>query len=141
MTYLVDTNVWSELRNRGRCDANVRAWATSVPETAFYLSVVTVMELEREVLRIERRDATQGARLRTWLESHVLQSFAERTLPVTLAIARRSAALHVPDPRPQGDALIAATALVHGLTVVTRNTADFEPMGVQLLNPWLAPTP
>ena len=107
----------------------MRAWATSVPETA-YLSVVSVMELERGVLRIERRDATQGARLRTWLESHVLQPFAERTLPVTVAIARRSAALHVPDLRPQGDALIAATALVHGLTVVTRNTAGFEPMGV-----------
>ena len=139
MTYLVDTNVWSALRNRGRCDANVRAWATSVHETAFYLSVVTVMELERGVLRIERRDVTQGARLRTWLERHVLQPFAERILPVTVAIARRSAALHVPDPRPQDDALIAATALVHGLTVVTRNTADFEPMGVQLLNPWLTP--
>lgn len=140
MTYLVDTNVWSELRNRGRCDANVRAWAASVPETAFYLSVVTVMELERGVLRIERRDVAQGARLRTWLESHVLQPFAGRTLPVTAAIARRSAALHVPDPRPEGDALIAATALVHGLIVVTRNTADFELMGVQLLNPWFAPT-
>lgn len=136
MTYLVDTNVWSELRNRGRCDANVRAWAESLPETAFYLSVVTVMELERGVMRIERRDMSQGARLRTWLESRVMQPFAERILPVTVAIARRSAALHVPDPRPEGDALIAATALSHGLTVVTRNIADFEPMGVQLLNPW-----
>lgn len=136
MTYLVDTNVWSELRNRGRCDANVRAWAESLPETAFYLSVVTVMELERGVMRIERRDMSQGARLRTWFESHVMQPFAERILPVTVAIARRSAALHVPDPRPEGDALIAATALSHGLTVVTRNIADFEPMGVQLLNPW-----
>ena len=141
MTYLVDTNVWSELRIRGRCDANVRAWAESVPETAFYLSVVTVMELERGVLRIERRDATQGAMLRIWLENHVLLPFAERTLPVTVAIARQGAALHVPDPRPQSDALIAATALVHGLTVVTRNTSDFVPMGVQLMNPWLAATP
>ena len=139
MTYLVDTNVWSELRNRGKCDANVRAWAASVPETALYLSVVTVLELERGVLRVERRDATQGARLRTWLESRVLKPFAERTLPVTVQIVRRSAPLHVPDPRPEADALIAATALVHGLTVVTRDTADFARMGVQLLNPWLAP--
>ena len=107
----------------------MRAWATSVPETA-YLSVVSVMELERGVLRIERRDATQGARLRTWLESHVLQPFAERTLPVTVAIARRSAALHVPDLRPQGDALIAATALVHGLRTPATISATILAYGV-----------
>jgi toxin FitB len=136
--YLVDTNVWSELRNRGRADANVRTWATTVREAELFLSVVTVLEHERGVLRMERRDRRQGARLRRWLEEHVLEPFQNRILPIDAAVARRCAALHVPDPRPERDALIAATALVHGLTVVTRNLADFEPMGVAVLNPWVA---
>lgn len=136
--YLIDTNVWSELRNRGRADGNVRTWAQTVNEAQLYLSVVTVLELERGVLLMERRDPHQGARLRGWLEQHVLEPFEKQMLPIDGAIARRCAALHVPDPRPERDALIAATALTHGLTVVTRNTSDFEPMGVTLLNPWLA---
>lgn len=139
MTYLIDTNVWSELRNRGRADANVRAWAESADPAELYLSVVTVFELERGVLLMERRDPQQGARLRLWLEEHVLQPFERQILPIDAAIARRCAALHVPDPRPERDALIAATALTHGLTVTTRNVGDFEPMGVAVLNPWLAP--
>jgi hypothetical protein len=137
--YLIDTNVWSELRNRGRGDANVRAWAATANEAEIYLSVVTVFELERGVQLMERRDAQQGARLRDWLEQRVLAPFGEQILTIDVAIARRCAGLHVPDPRSERDALIAATALTHGLTVVTRNTADFEPMGVALLNPWLAP--
>jgi len=137
--YLIDTNVWSELRNYGRADVNVRTWAQTANEAQSYLSVVTVFELERGVLLMDRRDPQQGARLRDWLEQHVLEPFENRTLPIDGAIARRCAALHVPDPRPERDALIAATALTHGLTVVTRNTSDFEPMGVALLNPWLAP--
>jgi hypothetical protein len=137
--YLIDTNVWSELRNRGRGDANVRAWAATANEAEIYLSVVTVFELERGVQLMERRDAQQGARLRDWLEQHVLAPFHEQILTIDVAIARRCARLHVPDPRPERDALLAATALTHGLTVVTHNTADFEPMGVALLNPWLAP--
>ena len=87
---------------------------------------------------MERRDAKQGAILRRWLEEEVLTKLAARTLPIDVAIARQCAHLHVPDPRPERDALIAATALTHGLTVVTRNTVDFEPMGVAVLNPWLA---
>ncbi len=87
---------------------------------------------------MERRDVIQGAILRRWFEQEVLARLAPRILPVDITIARRCAALHVPDPRPERDALIAATALVHGLTVVTRNTADFEPMGVKLFNPWVA---
>ena len=138
MTYLVDTNVWSELRNSGRADGNVRAWAETVDPADMYLSVVTVFELERGVLLIERRDPQQGARLRRWLEQHVLEPFDTQILPIDTPIARRSAALHIPDPRPERDALIAATALTHGLTVTTRNTVDFEPMSVALLNPWLA---
>ena len=138
MTYLIDTNVWSELRNRSRADSNVRTWAESANPAELYLSVVTVFELERGVLLIARRDAEQGSRLRRWLEERVLEPFDGRILPIDALIARRCAALHVPDPRPERDALIAATALTHGLTVVTRNVGDFQPMGVALLNPWLA---
>ncbi|MGA2953193.1 MAG: type II toxin-antitoxin system VapC family toxin, partial [Caulobacteraceae bacterium] len=135
MTYLIDTNVWSELRNRSRADSNVRTWAESANPAELYLSVVTVFELERGVLLIARRDAEQGSRLRRWLEERVLEPFDGRILPIDALIARRCAALHVPDPRPERDALIAATALMHGLTVVTRNVGDFQPMGVALLNP------
>jgi len=138
LTYLIDTNVWSELRNRSRADSNVRTWAESANPAELYLSVVTVFELERGVLLIARRDAEQGSRLRRWLEERVLEPFDGRILPIDALIARRCAALHVPDPRPERDALIAATALMHGLAVVTRNVGDFQPMGVALLNPWLA---
>jgi hypothetical protein len=138
LTYLLDTNIWSELRNRSRADDNVRMWASAADPADLYLSAVTVFELERGVLLIERRDAEQGARLRRWLEHRVLEPFDRQILPIDAAVARRCASLHVPDPRPERDALIAATALVHRLTVVTRNIADFEPTGVALLNPWLA---
>jgi hypothetical protein len=104
------------------------------------MSVITLQELEIGVRLAERRDVSQGAVLRTWLEDHVLPAFADRLLVVDKAVALRSAALHVPAPRPVRDGLIAATALVHGMTVVTRNTADFEPTGVSLLNPWSFPT-
>ena len=136
--HLVDTNVWSELRNRGRANANVRAWAESANNMDMFLSVVTVFEIERGILLMERRDPARGKRLRTWLEHRVLAPFQARILPIDVRIARVCAKLHVPNTRPERDAMIAATALVHGLTVVTRNTADFEPMGVALLNPWLA---
>lgn len=97
------------------------------------------MELEIGVRRIERRDASQGLLLRRWLEDQVLPQFTGRMLPVDLLVARRCAVLHVPDRHEEGDAMIAATALAHSLTVVTRNTRDFEPMGVPLLNPWDLP--
>ena len=138
MTYLIDTNVWSELRNRGRADNNVRAWAAAANPADLYLSVVTVFELERGVLLLERRDPAQGARLRHWLGRQVLEPFQSQTLPIDASTARRCAALHVPDPRPERDALMAAPALAHGRTVVTRNFGDFASMGVTLLNPWLA---
>lgn len=108
------------------------AWSRAARGTSLYLSVVVGQGLEIGALQIERRDPTQGALLRAWLEEHVLASFANRILPVDTIVARRSAALHVPDPRPYRDGLI---ALVHGMTLVTRNVADFEPMGVALLNP------
>ncbi len=137
--FLLDTNVVSELRRPKRADARVRAWAAATPLELTAISVVTLQELERGTLLMERRNAQQGAVLRRWLEEEVVKRLVPRVLPIDTAIARLCARLHVPDPRPERDALIAATALVHGLTIVTRNTADFEPMGVQLLNPWLAP--
>ncbi|MEK9802169.1 MAG: type II toxin-antitoxin system VapC family toxin [Curvibacter sp.] len=138
MMYLLDTNVVSELRKvrSGRADARVAAWADSVDAAELYLSVISLQELEIGVLLAERKDAAQGAIFRTWLTQHVLPAFAGRILDVDTAVALRSARLHVPDPRPVRDGLIAATALVHGMTVVTRNEGDFTPTGVRLLNPW-----
>jgi len=136
--YLLDTNVVSELRKirHGRADSRLAEWADSVDAVDLYLSAITVQELESGILLAERRDPPQGAIFRTWLNSHVLPAFTGRILPVDTAVAQRSARLHVPDPRPVRDGLIAATALVHGMTVVTRNAADFEPSGVAILNPW-----
>lgn len=136
--FLLDTNVVSELRRPERANANVRAWASGTPAELYAISVVTVLELERGILLVERRDAMQATVLRRWLEREILTPLADRILSIDTAIARRCASLHVPDPRPERDALIAATALTLGLTVVTRNIGDFEPMGVTLINPWLA---
>ena len=135
MTFLLDTNVVSELRKKS-ADDRVVTWANSLRKREAFLSVVTIREIEAGVLLVHRRDPTQGALLRSWLEEKILVGYADRILPVDLAVARRAAALHVPDPRPERDALLAATALVHGLTVATRNVADFEPMGVAVINPW-----
>ena len=137
--FLLDTNVVSDLRKirLGKADANVAKWADSVDAADLYLSAITVQELTIGVLLAERRDPTQGALLRAWLDGQVLPAFAGRILSVDVAVAERSALLHVPDPRPIRDGLIAATALVHHMTVVTRNVADFVPTGVATLNPWL----
>lgn len=136
--YLLDTNVVSELRKAktNKIDKKVEAWANHVSTPTLYLSVITVLELESEVFLLERRDASQGALLRTWFNDHVLPAFSERILDIDSAVARRCAALHVPNRRPDRDALIAATALVHGMTIVTRNMSDFEPTGVEIVNPW-----
>jgi hypothetical protein len=134
--YLLDTNVVSELRRRERTHPKVAAWADSVAPADLFLSAITILEIEAGVLTIERRDPAQGKVLRTWLDGKVLPAFAERILPVDTAVAQRCARLHVPDPRGERDALIAATALVHRLTLVTRNIADFQPMSVAVLNPW-----
>ena len=138
MMYLLDTNVVSELRKIrfGKADRHVAAWADSVDATDLYLSVITVQELEIGVLLAERRDPSQGAVLRAWLNHHVLPAFVDRILAVDTAVAQRSGRLHVPDPRPVRDGLIAATALVHGMIVVTRNVADFVPTGVPTLDPF-----
>lgn len=136
--FVLDTDVVSELRKAGdgKADANVVAWVSSVDAATLYLSAVTLLELELGILRILRRDTVQGTKLRTWMDRYVLPEFSDRILPLDQAVALRCAALHVPDPRADRDAMIAATALVHGMTVVTRNLVDFEPTGVRVMNPW-----
>lgn len=143
MTYLLDTNVLSEMRKftkarglRARIDPHVAAWVQSVPASSLYLSVITILELEIGILLIERRDAVQGQVLRTWLDRHVTPAFDGRILAVDVAVAKRAATLHVPNPLEDRDALIAATAAVHQMTVVTRNIHHFERAGVPLFDPW-----
>ena len=136
--YVLDTNVISELRKAktGKADANVLAWATRIPVNQMFLSAISILELETGVLLVERRDPIQGAQLRKWLNQQVIPVFSERVLPVDMAVAQCCAKLHVPDPRAERDSLIAATALVHSMVVVTRNVADFAMTGVQIVNPW-----
>jgi toxin FitB len=134
--YVLDTNVVSELRKGTKAEHSVRTWAQAVPAAGLYLSVVSVLELEIGILLVERRDPKQGAVLQAWMDHHVLPSFSGRILAIDTVVAQRCAALHVPNPRSDRDALIAATALVHGMTVVTRNVSDFQTMGVAVINPW-----
>jgi toxin FitB len=134
--YLLDTNVLSELRRRDRTDPKVAAWADDIDAGDLFLSAITILEIEAGTLMVQRRDEAQGAMLRAWIDGKVLPAFAGRILPVDTVVAQRCARLHVPDPRAERDALIAATALAHRLTVATRNIADFQAMGVGLLNPW-----
>jgi predicted nucleic acid-binding protein len=134
--FLLDTNVVSELRRRDRADMRVGVWSDSVRPEAQFISAITLQEIEIGALSIERRDRAQGELLRRWIDQAVLPSFGNRILPVDTDVALRCARLHVPDPRPQVNALIAATALVHDLTLVTRNVADFAALGVPVLNPW-----
>ena len=136
--WILDTNVVSELRKSktAKVDKNVAAWAASVPAGALFFSGITVLELELGARLLERRDAKLGAVLRTWLDGHVFPAFAGRVLALDTAVAHRTASPRVPDPRGDRDAIIAATALVHGMTVVTRNVADFADTGVAILNPW-----
>jgi predicted nucleic acid-binding protein len=137
--YLLDTNVISELRKKpGRIDANVLAWSEGVHPLDQYISVVTLQELETGVLLLDRHDPAQANMLRHWLETMLRPAFAKRILPVTQEVALRNAQFHIPDPHPYRDSLIAATAFVHGLIVVTRNVTDFRRTGVRMVNPWVA---
>ncbi len=134
--YLLDTNVPSELRKGRRMNAGVKAWSDAMPKALQYVSVITILELRLGALRRENDDPVQAWSLHRWLDEGVLVDFAGRILPVTLEIADRCASLHIPTERASLDMLIAATALVHGFTVVTRNVKHFEPTGVRLVNPW-----
>jgi predicted nucleic acid-binding protein len=136
--YLLDTNVVSELRKveAGTADPRVKAWSETLDAETTFLSVITVLELEQGTLLMERRDARQGKMLRAWLGDRVLPRFEGRILSVDLLVAQRCAALHVPDPLDDRDSLIAATALIHGMTVVTRNVSHFQRTGVSLFDPW-----
>ena len=138
MSYLLNTNVVSELRKigDGKADANVVSWVEAEDADRFFISAITILELERGVLGVQRRDPVQGARLRAWLNNHVRPEFAGRILAVDDVVATRCAHLHVPNRRNEVDALIAATALVNGLSVVTRNIRDFEGTGVVVVDPW-----
>jgi toxin FitB len=134
--FLLDANVLGELRLARTGNENVIALVDSIPRNLQFISVITLLEVEQGVLRKERQDPAQGANLRIWLDNAVRPNFSERILPVTETVALCCARLHVPDKKPERDALIAATALVHDLAVVTRNVKDFSPMNVAVLNPW-----
>lgn len=136
--FLIDTNVVSELRKASddRANTNVTTWVSKHDASRFYISAITLMEVEIGILRIERRDVEQGKRLRHWMERHLLREFRHRTLSVDAKVALKCAQLHVPNTRSERDALIAATAIVHGMTVVTRNSVDFAATGVAIINPW-----
>ena len=136
--YLLDPVVMSELKKlpSGRASSAVFDWACRTSITDYFVSVITVLEIRQGILKLERRDPQQSAQLQAWVDEYMMPSFAGRILVFGLNEAQVCAELHVPDPRPERDAMIAATALVHGLTVVTRNMKDFAPMKVPVFNPW-----
>jgi predicted nucleic acid-binding protein len=134
--FLLDTNVVSELRRPHKAEPRLLAWASAQPLAAQFLSAITIFELELGVLQKDWKDPAQGAILRSWLSGQVLVQFAGRILPVDHVVAQRCAAFQVPNRCSERDALIAASAFVHGFTVVTRNVADFVATGVPVINPW-----
>ena len=136
--FLLDTNVISELRQgKPKQNAQVVAWANGQIFDRFFLSAITVLELEKGVQALEHKQPPQGQALRRWLDG-VTDVFDGRTIPFSASMAKRCAALHFPNALSERDAMIAATALEHRFTVVTRNLKDFQSTGVQLLNPWEA---
>lgn len=136
MRFLADTNILSELRKRDRCNTGVRAWFASTSFEAIHVSIINVLELQIGVHQIEHRDPRQGQSLRLWVEGTIIARLADRTFPVTPEVALACARLHAAGPAPLADSLIAATALVHNLTVVTHNTKDFIRFPVPILDPW-----
>jgi predicted nucleic acid-binding protein len=134
--YVLDTNVVSALRVIGANPA-VHAWARSVPASDLYITAFTVAQIERGVTKKEKKDPSQGAVLRQWLERQVLPSLAGRVLPFDVDAAHVLARFDVPERAPLDDALIGAVAAANGMVMVTRNTKHFSPLGIQVLNPWL----
>jgi toxin FitB len=134
--FVLDTNVISALRRPAKAAPAVVKWAKSADADDFYVSVISILEIEIGILGKARKDPEQAHVLRTWFDADVLARFEDRILPIDTAVALRCAALHVPDRRPERDSLIAATALVHGMSVVTRNVEDFEGIGVPVVDPW-----
>jgi len=134
--FLLDTNVISELRKADKADFHVVDWARKIPPSEMFVSVISIMELRMGILRLARKDTRQADVLSRWLDTLVLPTFSGRILSIDLTVANQCAVLHVPDPRSDRDALIAATAIVYGFTVVTRNIKDFRETGVSLINPW-----
>jgi predicted nucleic acid-binding protein len=135
VTYLLDTNVLSETRKR-RCNPGVTDWVSTTPPERLHLSALTIGEIERGITRlVERGDQRQAAVLGEWLDD-VVHTFGARVLPVTVPVARQWGRQGAARPVPTVDALLAATAQVHGWTMVTRNTQDFEHTGIRLLNPF-----
>jgi predicted nucleic acid-binding protein len=137
--FLLDTNVISELRRPDRANSNVVKWAGSIPAVQFFLSAISLLEIERGALQIARKDEAQGKILRAWIDDHILARFESRILAVDSAVALRCARLNILDPRSERDAMIAATALVHSMMVVTRNASDFAATGANIFDPWNAP--
>ena len=139
--YLFDTNLISELRRPARMAPLAARWADGVPQDAVFVSVITLFEIELGIRRIERREPDRAGQLWRWLAADVIGRHADRIIAVDEPIARAAAALHVPDPRPLAprplaDAFIAATAVVRGLTVATRNVHDFAGTGAAVSDPW-----
>ncbi len=136
--FLLDTNIILESRKLGtaRVDPNAARWLGEVDVETTFVSAMTVFELERGVRQMERRDVAQGLVLRRWLNDQVMTTYEQRTLPLSRAVALICAALHIPDPKSERDAWIAATAIEAGLTLATRNVGDFVAMGVGLINPF-----
>ncbi|MER8978896.1 type II toxin-antitoxin system VapC family toxin [Mesorhizobium sp. M0870] len=135
--FILDTNVVSNLRRRDKADRNVLAWSETHDVASFFMSVISILELEIGTLLLSRKDTRQAAMYREWLDQILIPQFDDRIMSIDTAVVVRCANLHVPDPKPERDALIAASALVNNLTVVTRNTKDFEGTGVKLFNPWI----
>lgn len=136
--FLLDTNIISETRKLGtsRVDPHAARWFTRVDVETSFVSAMTIFELERGVRQMERRDATQGSELRRWLDDQIMTTYEHRTLPLSREVALICAGLHIPDPKSERDAWIAATAIEADLTLASRNVGDFANMGVRLINPF-----
>lgn len=120
---------------QGKADTHLSAWVKQTPANQMYISVITLLELEKGIMQIERKDKEQGFILRTWLEQQVKPVFKGRILPFDECTAPICASIHIPNPKPITDSLIVATAKQYGLTVVTRNVKDFTETGVKVFNP------